>query len=321
MFDVLELNSIHDKNLFFIKWRLTHECNLACSYCAHKIFRLPYKKNDAEQIHLCEIAGQISKLIDKVKQDKVKIDLVGGEVTLFELEDILRNLTTKKLFRIQITTNFMRDKDYYISLADYLKSRDIELSLTASFHCEFTDMDKYFEKVKAIKDKCTIFCSEMVSTADSQNLVHDFEKKCKELDIDYLIDADTRREANVLRMNKKLYTSNRRKNKSHRYTAVLQDEKLKIYNKTYLTRNDFLLDDNIKQISRAKLFNTKGYYCSMGWNYIYIEVDKIGTKTRNNPDCTIRIPIKEFEQIKPTKCIANFCTLCGNMNISKNKTF
>lgn len=316
MFDVIELNNITDEDLFVIKWRITHSCNLSCSYCAHEKFRETYNENGYIQNKLEETAKDVSKLIDGIFQNKVKIDLIGGEPTLYDIIAILKNISSSKLYRIQITTNFTRPISYYKELAEYLNSRNIELSLTASFHYQFMNMDRYFEKVNQLKDLCTIFCCEIVSTFENQDLIKEFEKRCKDSDIDYLIDADTRRKASGYRH--LLYSSNRRKNKQPRYKCLIKDEKGNIFSQTYLTRNDFFHDENIRQILNSRLFYSKGYYCSVGWNYIYIEVDKIACRTKENPLCFNRISISDYEQTKPTKCKIEKCTLCGNMNLSVN---
>ena len=315
MFDVIELNNITDNDLFVIKWRITHSCNLTCSYCAHEKYRETYNENCYIQKKLEDTAKDISKLLDGIIQNKVKIDLIGGEPTIYNIIKILDNISSSKLKRIQITTNFTRPLSYYKELAEYLNTRNIELSLTASFHYQFFDMDIYFEKVKQLKDLCTIFCCEMVSTIENQDLVKIFENKCLELDVDFLIDADTRSRASAYRNT--LYSSNRRKNKNPRYKAVLEDEQGNKFSRTYLTRNDLFHDININQIHNSRLFYTKGFYCSVGFNYIYIEFNKIACKTKENPFCYNRISIPDFKQIKPFKCETEKCTLCGNMNLTK----
>lgn len=314
---LISLKSSYEEDLFVIKWRITRLCNLRCSYCVQSHSRQEYgrEKMEAETETLLCAAADISALMDRLDCKKAKLEFVGGEVSLFDLEEILSRVTSEKLARVQLTTNFMRGADYYNSLASYLSGRGVELTMTCSFHYEFIDMDAYFAKALAVRGGCTIFACEMVSNEDNQMLCATFRDRCEELGLDYSIDEDIRMEKAHLRGEGRLLGCGRRVRKSPRYVAVLEDEDGTRHEQVYMTRNDFVTDGSIRENFRNKVIKTGGYVCTQSWDYLYVEVDKAVGRTATSKDCTNRMPISEFVQIAPCECVRNGCTLCGQMSL------
>lgn len=303
-----------DGGNFYIKWRMTDRCNLSCSYCIANALLGIEKPTKAyleeRQKRLEEVAERINLLAEKTEKN-ICIDLIGGEVTLFDLKSICSHFTAENLYKIQITTNFIRPAEYYIALAELLSSRNIIFSVTASFHSEFTDIDAYFEKVGQVSALPRYFCCEMVSLPHNQDLVRDFRARCEALGIDYMIEGDVRKDhdrtAEVIVCSKKA--------KGNRYEVVLTDGEVR----QYTTRNMFLKEKDIEEVVDGKGIHTEGFSCTISWNYITIDFDMVQGRTADDKHCTNQIVIEDFRPVEPCACISknNYCTLCGHMNLEK----
>ena len=124
-----------------IKWRLTDACNYKCSYClryswSNKTQDLKNIKADNELA--IKLIPEIARIINEMP-GKVKLDLIGGEVSLLDLETILKGIfaiTNDKLFRLNITTNMFKPAEYYTNLCNLVYENGAELGITCSWHSE-----------------------------------------------------------------------------------------------------------------------------------------------------------------------------------------
>ena len=315
---LVSLRSTYEADLFVIKWRITRMCNLHCSYCVQSKNRQEYTwdRLSSETDTLRAAAKDISALMDRLPEGtRVKLEFVGGEVSLFDIEGLLSLVTSPHLVRVQMTTNFMRGADYYNSLASYLRGRGVEFTITCSFHYEFTSMDEYISKALSVRENCTIFACEMVSNENNQELCAAFRDRCEELGLEYSIDEDIRMEKAPLRKDGRLLGCGRRVQKNPRYVAVVEDEDGNRHEQVYQTRNDFVTDGSIRENFKNKVLWTRGYVCTQSWDYVYIEFDKAVGRTAESKDCTNRMPIADFVPIPPCECQQNGCTLCGQMSL------
>ena len=106
-----------------IKWRLTDACNYKCSYCLR--YSWSNKTQDTSLVQqdnelAIRLIPEIARIINEMP-GKVKLDLIGGEVSLLDLETILNGIfaiTSDKLFRLNITTNMFKPAEYYTNLCD-----------------------------------------------------------------------------------------------------------------------------------------------------------------------------------------------------------
>lgn len=303
-----------DTNDFVVKWRITKYCNVHCSYCIrHEHPTFSKEDIEKDELKLCEVAKKLSDLVERTPFNNVKIDLIGGEVSIFDLRKILSNLTTKKLKRINMTTNLIKSADYYVSLAEFLKAKGIEFTVTASFHYEFQSAESYFVKVKRLIPLCKLFVCEMVSTDDNQIICKNFIKECEALNVDYMVESDLRLEKTGEREN---YISVvNKKFKNPRYHAYFSDGSEKIYG----SRNSFLCDKSIDINVMQNRVNARGWLCTNSWNYIYVDFNFIRGKTDEKSDCRQIIQLEDFNIVKPSPCHAESCTICGHMSLYKNK--
>ena len=116
-----------DNSDFIIKWRMTEMCNADCSYCIRKNRHVGVisERLKEQNRRLCEVAKEISRMIDSTDFHNVKIDLIGGEVSILDLEKICGNFTAGKIKRINLTTNLLKPVDYYKNLCNLLHSKGI----------------------------------------------------------------------------------------------------------------------------------------------------------------------------------------------------
>lgn len=301
-FKYIKDSRVDEDNVFIIKWRLCFFCNYTCPNCIQGVQECLDKSTIIETENTLYSAAEAldTHILAKLPSDlKVKIELVGGEVSLLDLIKVLNCIRDKKLWRIQLTTNFSRHHQYYIDLADYLKSRNIELSLAASYHETQTSLDTFLLKAQQVKKHCTLFSVEMVSTESNQELVEEFKALCEVKNLKYSIDGDKTEAGKDINVSS---------NKQPRYTVKFEDGSIV----NFTTKSMLIRDKRFIQ-HRNMYIRTNGYYCSYGYHYIYVEVDKVF-----GPLCTDRKNIEEFKlKTALTKCPYTHCSLCGRMSLYK----
>lgn len=311
MKDILSVTDL-DKSDFIIKWRMTGMCNADCSYCIRKgrNDKLSEEKAREQNERLKEVASEISRMVDATDFENVKIDLIGGEVSVLDLSSICEKLSSVKIKQINITTNLLRNAEYYSFFCEVLHSKGIEVTATASFHYEYQPFEKYFEKIEELKKHFDILDCEMVSTLKNQNLCKKFINKCREIGIDYSVEGDLRFSKEKERQ-KGLITDSSRKTKSDRYKVCFTDGT----ECTYGSRNQFLMDSNNVQNVWQKAIHTKGFVCSNSNDFVYIDFDTVVGRTKTSNRCTTRMKIEAFEVVEPRICEEENCTLCGHMSL------
>lgn len=165
-------------NLFRISWKMFDFCPYACPYCymADLVKRAKLEKELPTIETLIERAKNINNYIKFRGKDKIKLHLIGGEVTYYNLIPILDEIKT--INNIQIVSNFYRDFDYWKNLIDYLNTRNIKISFSASLHLSAINTPEkekdFCEKAIQINDYLQkniqnpyIFVVKMVSTNDT----------------------------------------------------------------------------------------------------------------------------------------------------------
>lgn len=281
-----------------IKWRFTKLCNYKCSYCIQKNKQTVTKQQiEEEWTKIKEESKEISRLSEELYKKfnkKIKLSLVGGEITLFDnLIDIIPN--NDSVGKVFIITNLSRSAEHYIDFSNKLKQRNIGFSIQASFHREMTDLQTFLYKAAEIDKYVSEIICETVSTKTDDK--QDFIDLCEKLNLKYKVDTDR--------------------------TNLVEFEE---YNKdrTPYSIKSFKITDKNKEgyynfsTRRQKYpygIPTCGKYCSIGYSSLYINNDKI--------QCYENKKINDFHFFnEPEKCkfviCDNFC--CNSLaNISKNK--
>lgn len=294
----------------FIKWRMLECCNYKCSYCGRsKMARFRAEPIHAAQYRCMEDAVEISRICDELP-GKVQLDLVGGEVTLLNLELILDQIKSSKVYNVCITTNFSQPLSYYIGLVDYLSGRNISLTLTASYHAEHVNTFQFLEKARAfmeVKGPKTVFKVETVSTLYNQDRVRLFQKECEKRGLPYMIDRDFRCPDQSL-----VCTTS--KDKPVRYHIIHDNG----FVEPYRSRSEFLHDYGI--FNQLQCLNTRGMYCSRDYNFVYIDNSQVMGHSSLYSHCKERVPLAQYHPLtEPAQCRNTACSICGRMSLSRDQ--
>lgn len=294
-----------------IKWRLTDICNYQCSYCIRKQFGTSNNTKLKEDVARIEKASLEVARIIKELPGYVKLDLIGGEVSLFNLHKILTNmfeLCGDKLKRINITTNMSQSTEYYNDLVNLCDSYGSEIGITCSWHSEFISLEDFIEKFDKIKSPnqkgIRIECvSRINNTKEIEKLVN----ICKNKNYSYFIEKDLTASSEE----KESLIAESSSSKKDRYKVVYENGEQEFYK----ARNHFLTS----KACDSKIFiESKGYYCSRDYDYVYIEIDKHMGRNNEIANCKTIQDIKDFHPLKtPIRCQNTYCTLCGQISISE----
>lgn len=289
----------------YIKWRMTNICNYACSYCSRSKTLEEYSEDAITQENedLMQTAKDINTLLESCDFENIKIDLVGGEITLLDLATILGGITTDKVKRFDITTNFSKSAEYYISLAKLFP-----ISLTASLHAGCADTDTFFEKVKEVYEANIFeyFKCETVSCSGNQSDVEDFISHCEEIGIDYVVDRDKTATATE---DEKI--SSKRTGDNELYSVEFTDGTTKEFNSKTEILNTFLSNSKTK----GRYFHSKDMMCTNSYNFLYIDNDTILGRKEGESGCKNKIKISDFSFVPPVKCTSDYCSLCGRFSV------
>ena len=289
----------------YIKWRMTDICNYSCSYCIRSKTTESYSEETIteENTDLTQVAKDVNMLLENSDFSNIKIDLIGGEVTLLDLETILAEITTEKVTEFNITSNFSKSADYYINLAKLFP-----ISLTASLHSGCADKDVFFEKAKTVNEANVLkyFKCETVSCSDNQGDVEDFISNCETLGVDYIIDRN--KEESIT---SEMKIALKRTGGAELYTVEFTDGTTKNFESKAEIFN--LFKNNA--FAKGKAIHTGGMMCTCSTNYIYIQKDVIIGRKEGESGCGNKMSVSEFKFLPAQKCTCDFCTLCGRYSL------
>ena len=295
---------------FNIKWRLTNCCNYRCSYCVRK-----NKVDDISNLSVDQelINSALPKVIELIldKNTSTRVELIGGEVSLFNLDYFLNTLllsTNGLVKRINITTNFSKPSSYYNNLVEICSKYNCELSIMFSWHYEYMKLNNFLNKYnELIKNEFTIYKFEMVSTYENQDKVKEFINECEKIDIEYSVDVDVNIE-----------------NNQDLIFKVKRNDNHKKYKLTK-TNGDILMCGSVRELLKeldeyhSRLIRLKGYYCTLDYDYLYIDKNYHVGYNEQIEACKCYEPIENFSLRKEPIVCPRGCSLCGYMSVFKNK--
>jgi len=298
-----------------IKWRLTDLCNYKCTYCLRKYFigdteALAIKEN---WLRIVDVIPDVARIINELPGN-VKLDLIGGECTIFNLHYLLEELFKicgEKLKRINLTTNMSQSADYYNDLTELCYKYNSEIGITCSWHYQFCSMDDFFEKFSKIKSPTNQkgIRVECVSMINNQPEVEEIIRRCEDGGFSYFIERDLRASPET----KEHLIAAASSQKKDRYKILYDNGEEQLYK----TRNDFLTSN---KFFNKKYVEVKNYYCTRDYDYVYIEIDYHIGRNSDSSNCKTKNNIKDFHPLKnPIKCLNFGCSMCGQMSVSKNK--
>lgn len=284
-----------------LKWRLTDNCNYKCEYCV----RRPSSHLEQDEDKALRAIPHIKRIAKEMRANThkyVKVDLIGGEVTILKhLPEIIKELSNcTAITKINITTNFFRDVEYFKEL---YKNCDAYLTMTASYHPTQVkcSIEEWFEKAAAVNEIVDFFKVETVNTFEATH-IDKFIELAEKYNILYQVEEDIFDE----RMRGKSCTKSTKP--TPRYTVTWSDGT----SEDYKTRNSFLKEHAVN----GNIIKTDGFHCSRNYDYLYIEVDKVSTCV--DPV----IPVSDYSPLKSMHpCFRDpqhrYCTLCGNISLKK----
>jgi len=292
------MNIINLDKSAVIKWRLTDNCNYHCSYCIRRDFIIgDHSKDESKCFEALPKVINLAKKVSENTSKLVKIDLIGGEITLFKnLGAIIDKILENDFIRsVNITTNFFRPVDYWLNLTKNLN----KITLTASFHpteCK-EGLEAFIKKAITLKDKFKNFKCETVYTLGCTH-TDKFIELCTKNNIMYMV------EENLFDSNLKGINTSIKKKKP-RYKVIDDIGETRFFQ----SRNDFIKKYGIDN----SYVSSKGLYCTRNFDYVYIEQD-IAMNCHKVPQ-----KIDKFElEFKPHLCYRKgheVCTLCGVISL------
>ena len=302
-----QIIAIHNNDsLLTIKWRLTTWCNYRCSYC---IQSWGEKEKKTDFSHLLDTAKEVNRLIESAPRP-VKLYLLGGEVTWYDLEKLVSEIPSKNLAKIAITTNFSNSSDYYISFAKYLRSREVALGLCCSLHREYVNPGEYVKKVASVKKTTGLdtIKVEFVVSPQTEAFADEIRRVCEEENVDYRFDYDKFQDDAYRSQEKNIV-----KTAHSRYTITFDDGS----RDTTLSQNQLLNYGNGQ--TKDSKFNTEDFYCTRGMSYVYINVDMASDHNICMPKESY-LPISEYKiKTEPQLCHKKYCSLCGDISLARRK--
>lgn len=230
---------------YYIKHRLTYECNYHCEYCIqHRNF---CQKRRNEQPY--NVMETVHKILEMIRPNTL-IELVGGEISIVKEVPEMVKLYREKGADVKCLTNLSNDWTFY---KDFTEIR-------ASFHPSQCDMEDFKNKLLNLKSNGVIVGTEVVlstvSTEENNQKKMDFAKWCEDNGIEITIDTDRFDEmAKSLRPNPL-------KHHCYYYVDGVKTEKKS------------LLDEN-------GMFESYGCNCYIGVNSTLIIFDKISVCNGN----------------------------------------
>ena len=300
----------NNERLLTIKWRLTTWCNYKCSYCVQTLVRKFDKSNKTDFDRLLSAAKDINKFLDESSRN-VKILLIGGEVSWYDLQKLMEAIPSKKLEILSFPTNLSNSAEYYISLAKYLHTRGVTLDLCCSLHSEFVKVESFIQKVLKIREEAEMksIRVEMVINRKTESLLEQVKSLCEENGLDYRFDYDIT-ESEEFR-SRPLNVSSYKK---PRYTVTFDDG-----SKDYTISQSQLLNLKNGQCANSR-FLSKGFYCTKGLSFLCIDVDMVA----DNDICTARedfVPVRDYHLQKEARPCPQEkgCPLYGDISLAKNK--
>ena len=318
--DILEIKDIQ-KQYFLLTWKMTGWCNYHCPYCINSSYRTDYNNWKPEE-EILKLAERLNYLLRYNNVTlPIKLKLIGGEVTFYNLCSVLDKFD--RLDKLLITTNFSNSLNYYQTLYSYCNSRGIELILILSKHEQNKD---FTSKVVELTNWCkeSNFKTPQVSFVVTpefdfsqlnyyeQNGISNIKLIVEKLEDNSM--AKLSEEQNKLLVN---YTNKYNKSKNPTYKVLFKDGHEESFSNVYQFLNQ--LD--------CGGFLRNNYFCNAGSNMVTLGYDNNLwlNKCFKLKDCCLGSVWNDITfNDKPILCTLNkddkdlYCNLCSTITVKKN---
>ena len=294
------------QNELFIQWSFGNFCNWNCEYCP------PDLHNNSVNWPSYESATHfLINLFNHIKNtnNTVRLDFLGGEVTLCKYFPEILQLCWANNARTSIITNGSQAIKYWIKILPFLSI------VNFTYHPQFSNFTHYKEIVKlAIKENCKVFCQ----FAAMPKYMNDIKLYANELSSLYNHD--------VVIIIKPLFDKIGRTGK-HFYNYSAEDLNLMFDDGPATVIKDQVLtyeDGAIKyygsnEVLSNKLNNFKGMHCEIGTNLIVIDMHgniKTGVCPQSQIIGKVSDTVFTFPAT-PVQCTQNLCLNPLNLFVKK----
>ena len=304
MKSIKEIKRLIDAD-FVVRWQITYMCNLSCPYCIQYKNRVDFDKEllSIEQKKNEFTAKKINNLIEQSKFKNVYFSIVGGEASLFDIQEIMENIPTRKIKTFHLISNMTAPAELYINLGNYLKNRGCKFELLCSYH-EQTDLESFFKKAKEVKQMgATVGCEKVSLGIENKEECKLFIKRCRSEGLLYKIDGDSRVPVNEW------------KTKGIFATAEVPMKQVEIMDGTYkkYTRSELVSDYNIKESYKNSTQGLilKGFKCTSINNFLNIIDSQV-------IHCSDGYSLDRFKlKDEPVVCTKTKCNCCFSVDVKR----
>lgn len=312
--------SIPEIESFTVEFHLGDLCNYNCSYCLHRNHKddclddvIPFFKRIKEE---SDFISQIEKI-----NRKVNIGFMGGEPTMYPLKEIIDTLSIHKVSKYTIITNLSKDKAYFENLINTIDryNENTILSLSCSFHEEFTTKEKFIERFLEISTirNIDIRLAPIVVTQKNYDICMDFSEYFhRKVDLNKF---------NIM------FVEARTDRNNHSFTELTEYQKSQIrssFSKKEKSANKFIhLSNNdvleVPSIKNIHLFypelSVKDMYCSFVYERHHIYLSKNGNVSSNFRCGNIYLGnlfdgTYDIDRYRYSKCLYDYCP-CFNPSL------
>jgi len=133
-----------------------YNCNYNCSYCFQRNIRKMAEVENDNVVNkkLLKTALKVVKLFNDEQFSKLynnTIQIIGGEPTLYDLNNIVKILlTSKNIKNIRLFSNMSASAIIYKKIINICKANNSKLNLSCSFHPEKVSLKEFSDKIKQI---------------------------------------------------------------------------------------------------------------------------------------------------------------------------
>lgn len=335
-------------DLFTVSWILGRYCNYHCSYCWE---HGRSDNKDHRSLKTCILAiRNIKKQARERGFNSFHFSLSGGEPTLHpHYLDIVEELADDAWFcnwhTIHMTTNLSRSQKFLRKYANIVK-RFHRASITASYHAEFSDLNKFIDKIILLQEYDIHVTVNMVMMPE--NFQRDFDnakyirdhginvtlKPQSDPHANHVVSGYTKKQLEILHndFRQEDFTKDKQKgirekrptwNMSKLHPPLIKEDQPQ---PPKFMQIEFLDEDGkywyMDQAERFNSFNFnnfKGWECSSGYRSIIIR-EPCGSIKRSyscidEPIGNIEDDFKLFD--KPKECISPSCVSSADSKIPK----
>lgn len=137
----MHLRSEYHGYQVYIGWEITQRCNYACTYCASYNNDLPFQFKT-----LSEYEKAVSFIRSCLGNKTGKINILGGEPTLFKGWVDLLNVIDSYGFIPHVTTNLS------VPIEKYVNKIIPKKVINPSYHPQFSDPDEFIMRVEKLRE-------------------------------------------------------------------------------------------------------------------------------------------------------------------------